>query len=85
MRFTIIAVSIIALTACVSPKDFETDPVSVKTDEGTVVCQLYTHQKVMFDEAVSFPESMTKTQADRICIAKGEEVAKAWHDKRKKS
>ena len=71
------------LSACVNVNDFETDPIMVKTEAGDVWCQLYTHQKVMFDKSISYPDSLTRQQADSICISKGEEVAKAWHDARK--
>lgn len=73
------------LAGCVSPRDFETDPITVSTEQGDVVCQLYTHQRVMFDKSVSHPDAMSKQDADKVCVDKGTEVSKEWHAARNKS
>ena len=64
----------IPISGCVSSLDkhaYETTPVQVKTDQGIVVCQLYRHDRVIWDEAIDIPRSMTIQQADRICVNEG--------------
>lgn len=63
----------VALSAC-DRTPYESTPVKVKSKEGTVTCQLYTAERVMWDEAIAFPKSMTKSDADTVCQAKGLEV-----------
>ncbi|WP_284163780.1 hypothetical protein [Frigidibacter sp. SD6-1] len=60
------------LSACVSPADYETTPVTVNSPKGPVVCQLYTKQQVLWDRAVSVPTGMTVKEGDQICIAEGQ-------------
>lgn len=60
-----------ALSACMSPADYETTPVIVNTQNGPVVCQLYTREQVLWDRAVSVPAGMTVQEADQVCIAEG--------------
>ena len=63
--------SIAVLSGCIDQKKYETEPVSVKTPKGTVVCQLYTHKQVLWDEAISVPAGMSIKEGDRVCIAEG--------------
>lgn len=50
---------------------FETLPETLETDQGPVVCQFYTEKRVLWDEAVGHPETMTKEEADAVCLAEG--------------
>ena len=52
--------------------EYESTPVVLKNDFGTVTCQLYTIERVMWDHALSFPDTLTQAQADALCIAEGE-------------
>lgn len=61
----------VLVSGCVDPKDFETDPVKVKTKKGVVTCQLYTKDEVLWDRAIDFPRSMKVPAADKVCKAEG--------------
>jgi hypothetical protein len=71
LRHTILAGTALALTACVSPKDYETTPVQVATPQGTVTCQLYTKKIVDWDRAIEHPANMSVESADAICHNEG--------------
>ena len=66
----------LALVSACTPADFETDPVTLKTDMGDVVCQLYSHNTVMLDCAVHIPHAMHVGDADALCRAEGERRVK---------
>lgn len=69
------AFGIAALAACsLDPKDYESDPVTVETVQGPVVCQLYTRKIVRWDRAIHRPETMDTTTADNICLREGQEL-----------
>lgn len=60
------------LSACAQdPRAYETTPVEVKTKQGTVVCQLYTRERVLWDRAIDRPSTMSVRAADDICRAEG--------------
>lgn len=60
------------LSACVqSPADYETTPVNVDTPKGTVTCQLYRPDLVVWDRAIDRPNSMSVAEADAICQNEG--------------
>ena len=63
------------VTAC-SPTAYETEPVTLETDEGEVICQLYTHRSVILDRAIHMPHIMHVAEADALCRAEGERQAK---------
>ncbi|MDE9450685.1 hypothetical protein J3R80_09440 [Aliiroseovarius sp. Z3] len=67
----------VVLSGCVR-SSYESTPVEVNTAKGKVTCQLYTPERVQWDEAIAKPESMSKREADRICINKGAEQLKAY-------
>lgn len=69
--------STLALTGCIDPANYRTDPVQVSTKQGVVVCQLYTTQTVLWDEAISAPPGMSIEAADAICKAEGRRNAAA--------
>ncbi|MDC0656681.1 hypothetical protein N6L27_01560 [Leisingera sp. SS27] len=60
-----------ALTGCVSPEQFETAPVQLRTSKGIVTCQLYTKERVLWDRSIDRPASMTVQEADDICKREG--------------
>lgn len=60
------------LVGCVDPSDFESEPVQVQTAQGTVTCQLYTDERVLWDEAIAAPAGMSISTADSICRAEGQ-------------
>ncbi|CTQ33761.1 hypothetical protein [Jannaschia rubra] len=69
--FAIVAAGLVA--GCVpSPENYETAPVTVPTEAGNVVCQLYTPRRVVWDRSIDRPASMSVGQADAICKAEGE-------------
>jgi len=47
MKLALATMALVAPTACVDRKSYETDPVTLKTDQGNVICQLYTNQHVL--------------------------------------
>lgn len=62
------------LSACVDPVHYETAPVTLMTVQGEVICQLYTHERVLWDRAIDRPETMTVVDADNICRSEGERL-----------
>ena len=63
------------LSGCISPEDFETTPVEVSTAQGIVTCQLYKHDRVIWDRAIHRPETMSVATADAVCVAEGKRRA----------
>lgn len=72
-----IAIScLLAFAGCIpSPEDYETTPVEVTTDQGIVVCQLYTLDRVIWDRSMHRPETMSVKEADAACIDEGRRLA----------
>ncbi|MBI1495226.1 MULTISPECIES: hypothetical protein [Rhodobacterales] len=70
---TIMATTIatVALAGCIDQQSYATTPVQVETEKGTVVCQLYTENRVLWDEAILAPEGMTIREANNVCIREG--------------
>ncbi|MAY86427.1 MAG: hypothetical protein CML02_06915 [Pseudooceanicola sp.] len=64
------AVGALALSGC-DRYAYETEPVTLSTTYGTVVCQLYMPSTVLWDEAIAHPEAMPKAEADRMCRSEG--------------
>lgn len=61
------------LSACAQdPRSYETTPVEVKTKKGTVTCQLYTRERVLWDRAIDRPSGMSVRAADDVCRAEGQ-------------
>lgn len=48
-------------------KAMETDPVTITTPLGAVVCQLYTDSSTIFDKAISYPVGMSEVEATAYC------------------
>ena len=55
------------LFAACTKADFQTPLVAVQTPAGAVKCQLYTRDTVLWDEAVEYPATYTKEEADAWC------------------
>lgn len=69
-RITLPLWFVVILSAC-SPAMFESEPVTVKTDKGSVVCQLYTREIVEWDRPITFSTSITPDEAYHICLREG--------------
>lgn len=77
VRFFGAAAALVLLTACIDKKAFETAPVTLETPQGDVTCQLYTDERVMWDESIAHPQSMTKEAADKLCWNEGVRIQQA--------
>ena len=73
----IVAALTVFLSGCISPEDYETAPVEVSTAQGIVTCQLYMHDRVIWDRAIHRPETMSVATADAVCVAEGKRRAGA--------
>lgn len=71
LKFTILAVAGLSLSACVSVKNYESPPVKVSTAQGEVTCQLYTKERLDWDRSISRPETMSAETADIFCKNEG--------------
>jgi len=71
LSLSLLGATLAIVTAC-SPTAYETEPVTLETDEGEVVCQLYTHRSVILDRAIHMPHAMHIAEADALCRAEGE-------------
>jgi hypothetical protein len=67
----IMGVAVTGIAACVSPRDYETTPVQLQTEQGIVTCQLYSLNRVDWDRSINRPETMSVEQADSICVNEG--------------
>jgi len=74
IKLPILGVALAALTACVSPENYESTPVQVSTEMGLVTCQLYTRDRILWDRAIGRPEGMTVEVADNVCRAEGQRL-----------
>lgn len=63
--------SVLTLSGCIDIESYETAPVSVSTPQGVVTCQLYTANRVLWDEAIRVPTGMSIKTGDAICRAEG--------------
>ena len=66
----------LALPSGCTLASFETEPVTLKTDKGEVVCQLYDRHTVIFDRVIYMPYAMHVEEADALCLAEGERLRK---------
>ncbi|MEO1562973.1 MAG: hypothetical protein AAFR98_06005 [Pseudomonadota bacterium] len=78
MKKTTLVLSVTALVVAgcsVDKAEYLSEPVLVKTPKGIVTCQLYRDDRVLWDEAVAFPQSrMTLAEADEVCQEEGRRV-----------
>ena len=72
-KFTpiVLLASTVFLAGCLDPGAFESQPVKVKTPQGTVTCQLYTKERVLWDKATDVPAHMSISRGDEICRNEG--------------
>ena len=63
--------AMLALSGCIDQTRYESTPVQVASAQGTVVCQLYRLDQVLWDEAIAAPAGMSIEVADQICINEG--------------
>lgn len=75
------ALAVVSLTACIDRSSFESNPVRIQTPKGPVICQLYTRDRVDWDEAISVPDGMTKDEGDAYCLKEGERQYLNSHDR----
>ena len=75
LSLSLLGATLAIVTAC-SPTAYETEPVTLETDKGEVICQLYTHRSVILDRAIHMPHVMHVAEADALCRAEGERQAK---------
>ena len=66
----------LALASGCTLASFETEPVTLKTDKGEVVCQLYDRNTVIFDRVIHMPYAMHVEEADALCRAESERLRK---------
>ena len=66
----------LALVSGCTTASMETEPVTLKTDKGEVVCQLYDRHTVIFDRTIHMPHAMHIAEADALCRAEGERLNK---------
>ena len=62
----------LAIVTASSPIVYETDPVTLETDKGDVIRQLYDKNAVILDRAIHMPHAMHIAEADALCRAEGE-------------
>lgn len=70
-KFNVPAIACLTISACVSPADYESDPVQVASPQGAVTCQLYTQNVTSWDRSINRPETMSVETADDICRNEG--------------
>ena len=71
LSLSLLGTTLALVTAC-SPIVYETDPVTLETDKGDVICQLYDKKAVILDRAIHMPHAMHIAEADALCRADGE-------------
>jgi hypothetical protein len=64
----------LALVSGCTLASFETEPVTLKTDKGEVVCQLFDRHIVIFDRVIHMPYAMHVEEADALCRAESERL-----------
>ena len=70
----LIATTVLAGCDWYDNRNIETPPVTVKTQYGPVICQLYREDIVWFDRAWVKPETMPTNIANEICQAEGKRI-----------
>lgn len=67
------AVGMLVLAAACDKSDYLTPEVTLDTDQGPVTCQLYTTDRLYWDEATGHPDTMSAAAADAYCKAAGKQ------------
>lgn len=68
--------AVVALSGC-TKESMRSTPVTVQTPEGPVICQLYTRELLWWDEATSYPPSLTQEAANQACKEEGQRLQSA--------
>jgi len=71
LSLSLLGTTLAIVTAC-SPTVYETEPVTLESDKGEVICQLYAVNSVILDRAIHMPHAMHIAEADALCRAEGE-------------
>ena len=74
LKLVISTASAATLRGCIDPANYATTPVSVNIETGTVVCQLYRTNNVLWDEAISIHPGMSISTGEAICKNKGHSI-----------
>ena len=75
LKFVLFTAAAAAVAGCsINPRDYETPPVVLQSAAGPVTCQLYTHEQVTWDRAITHPGSMSVKTADNLCRQEGYRV-----------
>ena len=53
---------------------FESAPLTSRTPDGDIVCQLYTQRSRAWDEVIAHPATVEKTEADQFCLRLGDQL-----------
>lgn len=88
MKIFTLGVAVVAtgvMAGCVNKSAYESNPVKIKTPKGEVTCQLYTRDRVQWDEAIAVPSGMTKAEGDAYCVQEGHRLFNAAHNRVRKS
>lgn len=67
----VVAALVLTGVAACSPAQLESEPVTLQSPQGPVVCQLYTKNMLDWDRSISRPEAMNLATADALCQAEG--------------
>lgn len=79
-KFTSLCAAAALVTGC-TIASFETTPVTVETEKGPVVCQLYQMDRVDWDRSIDHPNSISVPEADAICRAEGHRIIQVKNTK----
>ena len=74
LKFSAIFILLLANAGCIDKSKFETAPVTVSSEKGDVICQLYSENTTLLDEAISVPAGMSIKTGDALCKSLGERL-----------
>lgn len=71
------AASVAAMAGCGTPEQFASQPLTLQTPQGPVVCQLYRLDMVTWDRSIDRPVGMDVATADQLCRDEGYRLIRA--------
>ena len=74
LRFLAIFILLLVNVGCIDKSKFETAPVTLSSEKGNVICQLYSEDTTLWDEAISVPAGMSIKTGDALCKNIGERL-----------